>query len=56
MLSHDQVHVKGAGRGRERDETDGTFRDVLFVIEAPRAVGPAFVEINVNSRYVVDAK
>ena len=34
IRSQDQVNVKGAGRGRVRDETDETERDGLFIIGA----------------------
>ena len=56
ILSGDYVRVKGAGRWRERDETDETERDGLFIIGAPRAEEPAFAVINVVSRHVADAK
>src|SRR5206468_9774607 len=51
--SYDQVRVKGAGRGRERDETDETGRAEVndAVAEFPH-VGM----INVGSRHIVDAK
>jgi len=52
-ISYDQVLVKGAGRGRERDETDLANR-----VEVNDAVaeGPAVGQLNVVSRHVVDAK
>src|SRR6266536_4436885 len=51
--SYDQILVKGAGRGRERDETDLADR-----VEVNDAIteGPAVGELNVVSRHVVDAK
>ena len=52
--SQDQVNVKGAGRGRVRDETDGTYWDDLTGIALADA--PAFGVPNVDSRHVVDAK
>ena len=51
-LSPDQVRVKGAGRRRERDETDGTERDDVGAI----AGGPAFAVINVDSLHAARAK
>jgi hypothetical protein len=51
--SDEQILVKGAGRGRERDETDLADRvEVNDAIAEGRAVG----ELNVVSRHVVDAK
>ena len=52
-ISNDQILVKGAGRGRERDETD--LADRVEVNDAI-AEGPAVGEFNVVSRHVVDAK
>src|SRR6266542_1817402 len=52
-ISYDQILVKGAGRGRERDETD--LADRVEVNDAI-AEGPAVGELNVVSRHVVDAK
>ena len=49
IQSHDPVRVKGAGRGRECDETDATPGDGLFVIADLAAVGKAVAEINVIS-------
>src|SRR5207237_5421775 len=51
--SYDQILVKGAGRGRERDETDLTDR---VEVNDSIAEGPAVGELNVVSRHVVDAK
>ena len=45
--------MKGAGRGRERDESDLTIREEVNVAMAE---GPAVGELNVVSRHVVDAK
>src|SRR6266487_1906696 len=53
--SGDPVRVKRARRGCERDETNETAREKVTVTVAVGAV-PAFGEINVVSRYVVDAK
>ena len=51
--SPDRILVKGAGRGRERDETDPAGR-----VEVNDAIAeePAVGEFNVVSRHVVDAK
>src|SRR5947207_10362315 len=51
--SHDCLLVKGAGRGRERDETDLTVREEVI---GAIAEGPAVGELNVVSRHGVDAK
>jgi hypothetical protein len=51
--SYDQILVKGAGRGRERDETDLTDR---AEVNDAIAEGPAVGELNVVSRHVIDAK
>ena len=55
IRSQDQVNVKGAGRGRVRDETDGTEWDGCGLPLVPPKC-PAFGVPNVVSRYVVDAK
>src|SRR5438552_16650094 len=54
IQSQDQVTVKGAGRGRIRDQTDDTKWDGCWFTMGATDV-PAFGVPNVVSRHVVDA-